>query len=340
MKKMQEKEKLYELSMEPKWREDAKRAYSWVKRLRGSAIRGDLSDLIILEEKVNEIMDGAIDIHLHAWPYPLINAGWDQIEIGKRACKAGMKAIVFKSHTIPTSATAPFVQRIVNEYAQDIEKEPTQIFGGITLNYPLGGLNPAAVQICAKLGGKVVWLPSHDSAHHRRVVGEAGGIELLKENGEVVPQLKEIFKIIAENNMILDPCHTGTKERFKVIEEAKKAGVERIIITHPNWNVTKATIEQLVEMAKMGAYIGLFQYVSIPNFNNPNCDPLEMIEIIKKVGPENIVIATDLGTIINVHPVEGMKLFIRILLVCGIEKKDIEIMIKRNPSYLLGLESQ
>lgn len=285
-------------------------------------------------------MDGAIDIHLHAWPYPLINAGWDQIEISKRAYKAGMKAIVFKSHTIPTSATTPFVQRIINIYAQDIEREPTQIFGGVTLNYAVGGLNPAAVQICAKLGEKVVWLPSHDSTHHHWVMGETGGIELLTKDGEVVPQLKEIFKIIAENNMILDPCHASTKERFKIIKEAKKTRVKRIIITHPNWNVAKATIKQQLGMAKMGAYIGLFVYASVPNFNNPNCDPLEMIEIIKQVGSENIVVATDLGTIINVHPVEGMKLFIRILLVCGIEKKDIEIMIKRNLSYLLGLENQ
>ncbi len=338
---MQEKEKLYELSMEPKWREDAKRAYSLGKKFSGFAIRADLPDLIILEEEVNEIMDGAIDMHIHFWPYPHIkSAGWDQIEIGKRACEAGMKAIVFKPHTIPTSATTFFVQRIINKYAQDIEKKPTQIFGGITLNYTVGGLNPDAVQICAKSSGKVVWLPTHDSAHHRRVIGETGGIELLTENGEVVPQLKEIFKIIAENNMILDPCHASTKERFKIIKEAKEAGVKRIIITHPNWNVTKATIKQQLEMAKMGAYIGLFVYTSVPNFNNPNCDPLEMIEIIKQVGPENIVVATDLGGgIINVPPVEGMKLLIRILLTCEIKKKDIEIMIKKNSSYLLGLES-
>lgn len=328
-----EKEKIFELSMEPKWREDGKRAYTLIEKM-GATI------MSITEEDVDEIIEGAIDMHVHAWPDPLIDTGWDQIDIGKRACEAGMKAIVFKSHTVPTAVTVPFVQKAVDKYAQNIEKKPTHMFGGVTLNYYVGGLNPAAVEVCAKLGGKVVWLPSHDSAHHHRVIGESGGIELLTEDGKVLPQLKEIFKIVAENNMILDPCHAGTKERFKVIEEAKKAGVERIIITHPNWNVTKATIEQQKKMGKMGAYIGLFMYGAVPHFNNPNCDPLEMLEIIKQVGPEHIVIATDLGTVVNVHPVVGMKLFIRILLACGIEKKDIETMIKKNPFELLGLESQ
>ena len=146
--------------------------------------------------------------------------------------------------------------------------------------------------------------------------------------------------ILEMGDLILDPCHAGTKERFVVIEAAKQAGVKRIIITHPDWNVTKATIEQQAEMGRMGAYIGLFMYGAVPNFNNPNCDPLEMIEIIKQVGPERVVVATDLGTAVNVHPVEGMKLWIRILLACGISKPDIEQMIRKNPEWLLGLSEE
>jgi len=38
-----------------------------------------------------------------------------------------------------------------------------------------------------------------------------------------------------------------------------------------------------------------------------------------------------------VHPVEGMMLFIRLLLALGVSRKNIEKMVKKNPSYLLGL---
>jgi predicted metal-dependent TIM-barrel fold hydrolase len=322
-------EDVKECALEPRWRDDAKRAYSLIESM------GSVWD--ITPELIEQLMHGAIDMHVHAAPDPLIDTGWDQADVAKKACDAGMKAIVFKAHTIPTAATAPFVQKIVDSHALENDKERTLVLGGITLNYYVGGLNPAAVEMCAKLGGKVVWLPSHDSAHHNRVIGEPGGIELLTPDGEIVPALRTIMEIVAEHDMVLDPCHAGTRERFAVIDAAKEIGIKRIIITHPNWNVTRASVEQQAEMGKKGAYVGLFMYGAVPHFNNPNCDPLEVLEIIQKVGPERIVMATDLGTAVNVHPVDGMRLFFRILLACGVDRKDIELMVKRNPAWLLRL---
>jgi hypothetical protein len=327
---MSEKD-VFELSMEPKWREDTQRAYTTILKM-GDTVK------MITEDDAIELLEGAVDIHVHAAPDPEIDVGWDQLEIAKKATELGMGAVVFKAHTIPTAATVFYVQKAVNEYAQSIERKPVKTFGGVTLNYYQGGLNPAAVEMCAALGGKIVWLPSHDSAHHRRVMGSSGGIELLDDQDKPLPELYEIFKIVAEHDMILDPCHASTKQRFVILKEAKKLGVNKFVITHPNWNVTKATHEQMAEMGNLGAYIGLFMYGDVPNFNNPNCDPMEMFEIIKTVGPEHIVLASDLGTVINMPPWEGMKLFMRILLANGIKKEDIRKMCKENSSHLLGLD--
>src|SRR5208282_334493 len=147
--------------------------------------------------------------------------------------------------------------------------------------------------------------------------------------------LREIFELVAENDMMLDPSHSGTKERFIVIREAKKAGVKRFVVTHPNWNVTKMTLDQQVELSGLGAYMTLFAYGDIPNFNNPNCDPLYALEVIRRVGPEHVIIASDLGTVVNVPPVEGLKLFVRILLASGIDKQEIRRMCVDNPHELL-----
>ncbi|MCX6993693.1 MAG: DUF6282 family protein [Kiritimatiellaeota bacterium] len=330
MKNKSKTKDIYELSMEPKWRQDAKRAYTTILNM-GDRVK------MITEDDALELLAGAVDIHVHGAPDPEIDVGWDQLEITKKATDMGMGAVVFKAHTIPTAATVYYVQKAVDEYARSIAKKPAKAFGGVTLNYYQGGLNPEAVQMCADLGGKVVWLPSHSSAHHRRVMGESGGIELLDANDKPVPALYEIFKIVAENDMILDPCHAGTKQRFVIIKEARKLGVKKMVITHPNWNVTKATHQQMAEMGRMGAYIGLFMYGDVPNFNNPNCDPMEMFEIIKKVGPEHIVLASDLGTVVNMPPWEGMKLFVRILLANGVKKSDIRKMCRNNPAALLEL---
>jgi hypothetical protein len=321
---------IVEYSLEPKWQNDAKRAYSLIENM------GSIWN--VTEETIERLMRGSIDMHVHGAPDPLIDTGWDQLDIAKRACDAGMKAIVFKAHTIPTAASTPFVQKAVDEYAVLAGKERLLVFGGITLNYCVGGLNPHAVEMCARLGGKVVWLPSHDSAHHRRVIGTSGGIELLTPDGGIRPELRDILEIVAENDMVLDPCHSGTRERLVIIDAARELGVKRIIVTHPNWNVTRASIDQQAEMGKRGAYIGLFMYGAVPHFNNPNCDPLELVQIIEKVGPSQTVIATDLGTAVNVHPVDGMRLFLRILLACNVSQSDIETMAKKNPSRLLGIE--
>jgi hypothetical protein len=325
------KKDIFELSMEPQWREDTKRAYVTIESM-GERV------MTITEEQIAEILQGAIDMHTHAFPDPLIDTGWDQIQITKAATDAGMAGVVFKAHTFPTAATVPFVNQAVKEYVKASGKQPARAYGGIVLNNYVGGLNPDSVEMSARLGGKVVWLPSHDSAHHNRVIGEAGGIELLGKDEKPRPELYKIFEIVAAKDMILDPCHSSTKERFIVVEEAKRVGVKRFMLTHPNWNVTKMTLEQEVEISKLGAYIGLFAYGDIPNFNNPNCDPFYMIKCIKTVGPDRCFIASDLGTVVNVHPVEGMRLFVRILLASGISESDIRKMCVDNPRYLLGLD--
>ena len=327
------KQEYYELSMEKEWRDDTHRAYETIESMGGSV-------RLLKEEDVLEVLDGAFDMHVHAFPDPLIDTGWDQVQVTKMATDLGMGGCNFKAHTFPTAATVPFVNQIVKAYAESIGKKPATAYGGIVLNYFSGGLNPDSVEMAARLGASTVWLPSHDSAHHNRVINDPGThwIELLDEHDKPVPALYKIFEIIAANDMILDPCHTGTKERFVVINEAKKAGVKKFMITHPNWNVTKMTMEQMIEITKLGAFIGLFAYGDIPNYNNPNCDPNYFIECIRKIGAEHCFIASDLGTVVNMPPAEGMKLFTRILLANGFDKQTIRKMVVDNPRFLLGLD--
>jgi len=151
-----------EMSFEPKWREDAKRAYYTIESM-GERI------MTISEEEIDELMRGSIDIHLHAYPDPLIDTGWDQLNIAKKACEAEMEALLFKSHTFPTVITVPFVQKAINKYAEEIGKKPIKVFGGITLNNYVGGLNPESVEMAIRLGAKVIRLPSHDANHHHKV---------------------------------------------------------------------------------------------------------------------------------------------------------------------------
>ncbi|MGO9457582.1 MAG: DUF6282 family protein [Acidimicrobiales bacterium] len=325
-------EDVVEESMRPEWVERAKLSYRTVELL---GTTGNIT-----EADVAPIMTGAIDIHCHGYPEALVDTGWDFGEICRADYDAGMRAICCKSHRIDTAPMAYFLQQMMDQYGRETGKRNRfRVFGGVVLNYSVGGLNPIAVKTSLKVGGRCVWLPSHDAAHHRQVLGEEGGIEILTPDGGLRPELFEIFDLVAEYGAILDTCHLGTRERLVVIEEARRAGVERVLITHPQFSVNRASPEQQAEMGALGAYVGLYMYGTVPHFNNPGCDREEMIEIIRKVGPERLVLSTDHGSMLLPPPVEGMKLYIRLLLAMGVSRADIETMVKDNPAWLLGLDS-
>lgn len=320
-----------EEALKPEWRQKAKLSYHTVEDY---GAKGNIS-----EETVMAILQGGIDIHVHGYPEALVDTGWDFAWEAKNAYDSGMRAIVCKSMLSDTAPMAYFVQQIVERHARDREatRRPFSVFGGVVLNWSVGGLNPIAAATSAKLGAKIIWLPSHDSAHHMRVLEEGQGIEILDKNDKVRPELSEIIDIVKTNNIILDLCHTSTKERMVITEEASKRGVSKILLTHPQWNINRMSVEQMAEISKMGAFIGLFLYTAFPHFNNPTCDRREVLDIIEKVGVDKCVMATDFGSMLNPPPVEGMKLYIRLLLAMGVQEKDIRTMLIDNPTKLLGL---
>jgi hypothetical protein len=326
---------LEEQAFTPEWHSKAELSYHTVEEY---GAQGN-----IWEDEVLEVLQGGSDLHVHGYPEALVDVGWDFAWEAKQAYDAGMRAIVFKSMHIDTAPATYFVQQLVDIHAAQCAEQtgqpvrPFNAFGGVVLNFSAGGLNPIAVETSLKVGAKITWLPSHDSAHHMKVLGEGGGVEVIGEDDKPLPNLVEIMKLIAEHNTILDLCHTSTKERFVITEAAPQYGVEKILLTHPQWSVNRMSIEQMVEISKMGAYIGLWLYSAFPHFNNPVADRTEVLRIIEAVGPERICIASDFGSMLNPPPVEGLKLYIRLLLAMGVSKQDIRTMLVTNPANLLGI---
>ena len=94
-------------------------------------------------------------------------------------------------------------------------------------------MNPEAVLTSYRVGGKHVWLPKKDASFHHKLYGIPGGIEVLDEHDCVLLALREVLDLVAEGDMVLSLCHQSVKERFIIIDEAKKAGVKRIEMVIP-----------------------------------------------------------------------------------------------------------
>jgi hypothetical protein len=258
--------------------------------------------------------------------------------------------VVFKSKDTNTVDGAGLVNSLV---------EGVIVYGGVVLDYSVGGLNPLAVYSALQMGGKIVWMPSLDSAWTiKQVTGEPkGGAKIYQKildphrkvgNGisilhgglggsELLPEVKEIISMIAEKGAILDTSHLSPRESLILLQEAKKAGLDRVVVTHVNSDIIGATIEEQKELARNGA---LLMHCFAPCLPSPWKEPQTIqtiIDMINQVGPEHCVIATDLGRFTYSPPVEGLRMFIAALLLGGIKEKDIERMVKINPASLLGL---
>lgn len=318
---------IYEPSLDKKHLEKTQKGFKMLFHAR--------KDMNLSDEVIENLMQGLIDFHIHAAPDTASDRIYDEEDVALRACEAGMKAVVFKCHSTPSSARTLLIQQSVNKWANANGKRPTDVFGGVALNYSVGGLNVEAVNASLQLGGKFVWTPSKDSAHHYRVMGKQGGIEVLTEKGKVVPALQDVFEVIREHGLILGLSHHSVQERFILIKEARKAGIEKIVINHPLGEINRATPEQISQMAEMGAFIGVTYVTSIPNLYSTQASSEDMLKVFKLVGFDKIVGGSELTQIGNPHPTDGFKLFLRVLLFLGVQEDEVRKMFDKTPSSLL-----
>jgi hypothetical protein len=327
------KEEIYEVAladeaMLKRVREDGKLRYAYGVVPPGYT---RLTAPLFPMDKVWKLLEGAIDDHIHSAPDAYNTRVYDELELAIQACQVGMKAVVFKCHSMPSSRSAYIVQKVVNQWAEEHNKKKIDVFGGVVLNYSVGGLNPEAVNVSYRVGGKFVWLPNVDASFHRKIMGTPGGIEVLDENDRIVPPLREIFDMIVEGDMVLSLCHQSTKERFILIDEARKAGIKKIEVCHPNEVTAKMTVDQMKIAADKGVYISFH----CTSFRTLQWSWDEFIQATKIVGCDRIIAATDCGHFASPSPVESMRLFIAGMLMQDIPEKDVEKMVNINPSTLI-----
>ena len=294
--------------------------------------------------KVEELIEGAYDLHVHAGP-DIVLRRQDILEVARDAVNSGMGGLVFKDHHTTTADRARIARQVV---------PGVNLFGGIVLNYSVGGLNPEAVDKAIKLGAKIIWMPSVDAAYTvKKVVltnetpwlepfvslhRPEDGISVFKgglDGSELVPEIREILKLIADADIILDTCHLCAREAFALVKEAKRMEISKIIVTHPNCSVNKMTISEQKEFAELGAFLSYAYLPCMPMYDRQ--DPREIVQMIEAVGTNYCLLFSDFGQTVNPPVVEGLRLFIGNLLALGIPEDGIKTMAKHNPEKLLNI---
>jgi ABC-type molybdate transport system substrate-binding protein len=276
------------------------------------------------------VLSGAIDIHLHAEPDSRPRA-LDALDAAKQAKANGMRAIVLKNHYEYTSGLA----YIVGKQVPGIE-----VFGGVDLNLTVGGMNPAAIEyMAATTGGrgKLVWMSTFDAENQVRFSKENRPFVSVSKNGQLLPVTKEVIASIAKHGLVLATGHVSPDEGLMLVREARRQGVQHIVVTHAMNDPIRMTVPQMQEAAKMGA---LIEFVG-GNIGDADGKARmdRFADAIKKIGPQFCILSSDLGQKGNPLPAEGLAAFIGAMKAHGLTDQQIDQMARRNPAQLLGLSA-
>ena len=272
-----------------------------------------------------QTLAGAIDMHAHTDPDGSPRS-IDALDLARLAKSRGMWAIVLKNHFEPTASQAYLVRK---------EVPGIEVFGGISLDLTVGGVNPAAVEWMTKGKGgygKVVWLPTFDSENEVTQSGQKRPFAPVVRNGQILPEVSQVISIVAKNNLVLETGHSSPSEALLIIQEARRQGVRNILVTHAMSRPVNMSIPEMQQAAKLGAYL---EFVWV----RPESEAAKAYaKAIREVGPEFCVLSSDLGQVGNpLHP-DGLLELYRYLRGQGFTESEIDRMSKTNPAKLLGLQ--
>lgn len=285
-----------------------------------------------------------IDLHVHAGPSVMPRA-LDGVEMLREAVEDGYAAFVIKDHYFPTMMGAQMIEKHLSE-------GKCRVFGGIALNNSVGGVNLKAVDAACALGAKFVWMPTVSALRHKEMhqghglafPGSKGmsveetPIMYLDEEGDLLPEVVEVLTYLAGRpDVILATGHGSRAEIDVLIRKAAELGVQRILVNHPHYMIG-ASLEDMANWSKLGAYIELNATVFVPTSKFCTNDIAQTRDIIAAVGLEHIVVDSDYGQKGNGSPVASMDAFIGMLAdTCGLTEEDLDKICYQNPAWLLGL---
>ena len=166
-------------------------------------------------------------------------------------------------------------------------------------------------------------------------------------NGELVPEVYEVLDIMAEHNLSLSTGHVSPEEALILIRAAKEAGVDQIYVQHPNHSRMPMSMAAMKEMISLGAYIEVVLSgdgltgggPAVVDLVNPVNDyGPQKIADMRELGPENIVLTSDLGQPGRVDYARSFEMALEILVEEGFSQEEIDLMTKINPARFLGLD--
>jgi len=288
-------------------------------------------------------LEGAYDLQVHVGP-DVIARRIDDIDCAKEFLARGMKGFVLKSHYVQTGERAQVVTKSV---------PGSRIFGALTLNHSVGGLNPVAVELAGRTGCKIVWMPTVDARNetagrldggaeklpfwariHRELAAEGISpppLSVIDDSGELTEPARRCLERIARHDMILATGHLGRREIVALVRSAKAMGLKKVVVTHaefPSQNLSGDEQKALVDLGAIIEHCFTTTYTAKAPWEAAFAN-------IRKAGVSRALISTDLGQTINPPVAEGFGMFAQRLLDAGFTADEVRTMAVTNSTRLV-----
>jgi hypothetical protein len=296
-------------------------------------------------ERARELVVGAYDLHVHVGP-DVPARRIDDVTLAHRCAELGLAGFALKSHYTSTAERARVVSGVV---------PGVRALGTLTLNRAVGGMNALAVEIAAREGARIVWMPTVDSPaetagrtepkpgdkvpgwaklqHELRELGlGVEAVQVSDGDGRLLPETRDVLRAVARQEIVLATAHLGRDDTFAVVRAAFEEGVERVVVTHPEFTCQNFSIEDQVALAGQGCLIE--RCLSTPLSGKTTFE--HVFDGVRAVGLERNLFSSDFGNP-DYPPVEdGLALWADRLLAAGFGEDDVREMIVQRSREVAG----
>lgn len=287
----------------------------------------------------DRLLRGAFDLHVHGQPdlsEGLPNRG-DDTEVARLAQAYGMSGWVLKSHLWATMDRARAVRRATG----------FEVYGSITLNPPVGGVEPSVVELAAAHGARVVFLPTWGAAadaarggyittllrrvspafvdYHARTA-----VALCTPGGALSGRTREVIDACHALGLALATGHASLAESRAVAGYCAEIG-QRVLVTHPLHYVKDPA--ELREFVELGAYV---EFAAAPLVHpDAHLSVRDVHEALTAIGPERAVLTTDVFSRWVPPEPECLRMFVEQLAYLGWTAAQLRTMVATNPREFL-----
>jgi hypothetical protein len=296
-------------------------------------------------DRARELVTGAYDLHVHISP-DVPPRRIDDRSLAQRFSELGLAGFALKSHYTSTAERA----QVVSALFEDVE-----VIGTLTLNWAVGGMNALAVEIAAREGARIVWMPTVDSPaetagrtepregdkvpqwarlqHELRGLGlSVEPVQVTDGAGALLPATRDVLRAIARHGLILATGHLARDDTFTLVDAALEEGVEHVVVTHPEFPCQDFSIEDQRELAARGCL--LERCLTTPFSGKTTWE--HVFAGVRAVGVERSLFSSDCGNP-DYPPVEdGLALWADRLLEAGFDEGETRALIVGQSRRLAG----